>query len=157
MSDETLGTYLNDHLAGSVGAIEMVERAIRESAGQPLATRLEKVLPEIKQDQAVLVELIQRIGAKENSLKKAGAWLVEKAGRVKLGGTGEPDALARLEMLETLIVGMHGRRALWLALSVVVDKHPALYSLDLDLLGRRAQEQHDYVEELRLEVAREVL
>jgi hypothetical protein len=157
MSVETLGTYLNDHLAGSVGAIEMVERVIRENDGEPLALGLEKVLPEIKADQAVLVDLIERIGARESPLKKAGAWLAEKAGRVKLGGTGEPEALSRLEMLETLIVGMHGRRSLWRALSTVVDRHPVLLSLDLDLLERRAQEQHDFVEQLRLEAAREVL
>jgi hypothetical protein len=32
-----------------------------------------------------------------------------------------------------------------------------LYGLDLDLLERRAVEQHDLVEQWRLEVAREVL
>ena len=157
MSDETLSTYLNDHLAGSVGAIEMVERAIEENAGNLLGRRLEEILKEIKKDQAVLQDLIERVGSKENPLKKAGAWLAEKAGRMKLGGTGEPGELARLEVLETLAMGMQGRRALWRALRVVANKHPVLRDLDLDLLERRAVEQHDRVEEWRLEAAREVL
>ncbi|HWB41106.1 MAG TPA: hypothetical protein VG500_07605 [Gemmatimonadales bacterium] len=157
MSDEALGTYLNDHLAGSVGAIEMVERAIRENEGQLLARRLEEILKEIKKDQAVLVDLIERAGFKESPIKKAGAWLAEKAGRVKLGGSGDPDGLSRMELLETLGIGMQGRRALWRALRVVIGKHPVLYGLDLDLLERRAVEQHDLVEQWRLEVAREVL
>ncbi|HUQ15829.1 MAG TPA: hypothetical protein VM094_07220 [Gemmatimonadales bacterium] len=157
MSDETLSTYLNDHLAGSVGAIEMVEHAITENAGNLLGRRLEEILKEIKKDQAVLQDLIARVGSKENSLKKAGAWLAEKAGRMKLGGTDEPGELARLEVLETLAMGMQGRRALWRALRVVVNKHPTLRDLDLDLLERRAVEQHDRVEEWRLEAAREVL
>ena len=157
MSDETLSTYLNDHLAGSIGAIAMVEQAIEENAGTLLGRRLEEILKEIKKDQAVLQDLIERVGSKESPLKKAGAWLAEKAGRVKLGGTGDPATLARLEVLETLGIGMQGRRALWRALRVVAKKHPALRDLDLDLLERRAVEQHDRVEEWRLEAAREVL
>ena len=157
MSDETLSTYLNDHLAGSIGAIAMVERAIVENAGTLLGRRLEEILKEIKKDQLVLQDLIERLGSKENPLKKAGAWLAEKAGRVKLGGTGDPGELSRLEMLETLGIGMQGRRALWRALRVAAKKHPAIRELDLDLLERRAVEQHDRVEEWRLEAAREVL
>jgi hypothetical protein len=157
VSDEALSAYLNDHLAGSVGAIEMVERAIRENAGSLLARRLEEILEEIREDQAVLQDLIERIGSKENRLKKAGAWLAEKAGRVKLGGTDEPTELARMEVLEALAMGIHGKRSLWRALRVVADRHAALPSLDLDLLERRALEQQDRVEELRLEAAREVL
>ena len=157
MSDETLSTYLNDHLAGSIGAVAMVERAIVENAGTLLGRRLEEILKEIKKDQLVLQDLIERLGSKENPLKKAGAWLAEKAGRVKLGGTGDPGELSRLEMLETLGIGMQGRRALWRALRVAAKKHPAIRELDLDLLERRAVEQHDRVEEWRLEAAREVL
>ena len=157
MSDGKVSTYLNDHLAGSVGAIELMERAIQENAGSLLARRLEEILREIKKDQAVVQDLIERIGAKENPLKKAGAWLVEKAGRVKLGGSDDPSELARLEVLETLAMGVHGKRALWRALRVVADRYPALRELDLNLLERRAVEQHDRVEEWRLEAAREVL
>ena len=40
MSEDALSTYLNDHLAGSVAAIEMVERVIRENEGDLLARRL---------------------------------------------------------------------------------------------------------------------
>jgi hypothetical protein len=157
MTDEALSAYLNDHLAGSVGAIEMVERAIRENAGNLLARRLEEVLKEIRKDQAVLEDLIEKIGSTENRLKKAGAWLAEKAGRVRLGASDEPGELARMEMLEALVMGIHGKRSLWRALRVVADRHAVLRSLDLDLLERRAVEQHDRVDEWRLEAAREVL
>ncbi|CAN5855329.1 hypothetical protein BH24GEM1_BH24GEM1_00250 [soil metagenome] len=157
MSDGRVSTYLNDHLAGSVGAIELMERAIQENAGSLLACRLEEILREIKKDQAVVQDLIERIGSKENPLKKAGAWLVEKVGRVKLGGSDDPSELARLEVLETLAMGIQGKRALWRALRVVADRYPALQELDLNLLERRAAEQHDRVEEWRLEAAREVL
>jgi hypothetical protein len=157
LSDQTLSAYLNDHLAGSVGAIAMVERAIEETAGTLFGRRLEEILKEIRKDQVVVQDLIDRVGSKENPLKKAGAWLAEKAGRLKLSGSDDPGELARLEVLETLAMGVQGKRALWRALRVVVNKHPVLRDLDLDLLERRAVEQHDRVEEWRLEAAREVL
>jgi hypothetical protein len=157
VSDEALSAYLNDHLAGSVGAVEMIERAIGENTANLLAHRLQKELEEIRKDQDIVRDLIQRIGSAESRLKKAGAWLVEKAGRVKLGGTDEPTGLSRMETLEALVIGIHGRRALWRALRVVADKHPVLRDLDLDSLERQTTEQHDRVEEWRLEAAREVL
>ncbi len=157
MSDEALAAYLNDHLAGSVGAIEMVERAIQENAGNPWARRLGEVLEEIREDQAVLQGLIEKIGSSESRLKKAGAWLAEKAGRMKLGGSEDPAQLARMETLETLAMGILGKRSLWRALRVAADRHPVLRTLDLDLLERRAVEQHDRVDAWRLEAAREVL
>lgn len=157
MSGGALGTYLNDHLAGSIGAVELVERVIRENEGDPFARRLEAILGEIRQDQAVLQELIERSGSGENPLKKAGAWLAEKAGRVKLGGTDQPRELSRMEVLEMLAMGIHGKRALWRALRTVAGKHAVLRDLDLDLLERRALEQHDRVEEMRLAAAQEVL
>ncbi|HEX2217881.1 MAG TPA: hypothetical protein VHG35_03705 [Gemmatimonadales bacterium] len=157
MSDGTLGTYLNDHLAGSVGAVELLERAIRENEGDPIAGRLEGILAEIRQDQAVLQELIQQVGAAESPLKKAGAWLAEKAGRVKLGATDEPRDLSRLEVLEMLTMGIRGKQALWRALRTVAGKYPPLSGLDFDRLEHRAVEQHDRVEALRLEAARDAL
>ncbi len=157
MSLEALGTYLHDHHAGSVGAVELVERTIRENEGAPLAARLSRVLEEIRKDQAALEDLIERVGAGQSAVKKAGAWLAEKAGRLKLGGTDEPGELARLESLELLTVGILGKRALWRALRTVAPKHEALRGMDFDLLERRAVEQHDEVEALRLEAARTAL
>jgi hypothetical protein len=157
MTGGALAVYLNDHLAGSVGAIEMIERVIRENEGQPIAAMLARELEVIKDEQGILRDLIERAGTRENAFKKAGAWLAEKAGRVKLGGTDETGELARMEMLEALALGIHGRRGMWRALREVVGKYPELYGLDLDRLERQATEQHDRVEQMRLEAAREAL
>ncbi len=157
MSDSPLGTYLNDHLAGSTGAVEMVERAIKENAGNALGSRLQEILGEIQADQQVLQRLIERVGSVEDPLKKAGAWLAEKAGRMKMAGTHKPEELARMEMLETLSMGINGKLSLWRALRSVSSKHGALRELDLDLLERRAADQLEQVEALRLEAARDVL
>ena len=157
MSRDALKTYLNDHLAGSVMAIEVAERTIRENDGGPVAARLSPLLEQIREDQTVLKGVIERLGTGESSLKKAGAWLAEKAGRLKLGGTDEPGELSRLEVLELLTTGVHGKRALWRALRVVAVRHEELRGLDLDLLERRAVEQHDELEAMRLEAAKAAL
>jgi hypothetical protein len=157
VSRNALSAYLNDHLAGSVMGIELAERTVRENEGDPFAVRLGRVLEEIREDQAVLKGVIDRVGAAENPLKKAGAWLAEKAARVKLGGTDEPGELSRLEVLEALTTGIHGKRALWRALRVVAPPYEELRGLDFDLLERRAIDQHDVVEEMRLEAARAAL
>ena len=157
MSRDALQTYLNDHLAGSVMAIELGERTIRENEGGPVAARLSRLVEQIREDQTVLKGVIERLGTGESSLKKAGAWLAEKAGRVKLGGTDEPGDLSRLEVLEMLTTGVHGKRALWRALRVVAVRYEELRGLDLDLLERRAVEQHDELEAMRLEAAKAAL
>jgi hypothetical protein len=157
VSRDTLKTYLNDHLAGSVMAIELAERTMRENEGGPVAARLSPLVEQIREDQTVLKGVIERLGTGESSLKKAGAWLAEKAGRVKLGGTDEPGELSRLEVLEMLTTGVHGKRALWRALRVVAARYEELRGLDLDLLERRAVEQHDELEAMRLEAAKAAL
>ncbi|HEY7503147.1 MAG TPA: hypothetical protein VH700_03520 [Gemmatimonadales bacterium] len=157
MSREALKTYLNDHLAGSVLAIELCERTIGENEGTPFAARLARLLEEIRKDQTVLKGVIEAIGAGQNPLKKAGAWLAAQAGRLKLGGTDEPGELSRLELLEMLSTGIHGKGALWRALRVVVARHEELRGVDLDLLERRATEQHEEVEVMRLEAAKAAL
>ena len=157
MSRDALRTYLNDHLAGSVMAIELCERTIGENEGSPFAARLARLLEEIREDQRVLQGLLEGIGAGQNPLKKAGAWLAAQAGRLKLSGTEEPGELARLELLEMLTTGIHGKRALWRALRVAAARYEELRAVDLALLERRAIEQHDEVEEMRLEAAKAAL
>jgi hypothetical protein len=151
-----LGVYLNDHLAGSVAALEMVDRAVEDNAGMPVAAALAEVATAIREDQQVLRDLLRGLGVAESPLKKAGAWLAEKAGRLKLGDTGEA-ALHRLELLEALSLGIQGKLALWRSLRQVADHHPALAGVDLVTLERRAREQHERVESHRLEAAIQAL
>jgi hypothetical protein len=157
VSRDALRTYLNDHLAGSVMAIELCERTIGENEGTPFAARLGRLLEEIREDQTVLKGLIEGIGAGQNPLKMAGAWLAAQAGWLKLGGTDEPGELSRMELLEMLTTGIHGKRALWRALRVVAARYEELRGIDLDLLERRAVEQHEEVEEMRLEAVQAAL
>jgi hypothetical protein len=151
-----LGAYLNDHLAGSVMAVEMLERMIEESRGGPLEGTFTALLREIEGERVVLRELLERLGVRENPVKKAGAWLAEKAGRLKLSDPGR-GALDRLELLEALSLGIQGKLKLWRALERVAPGRPALAGIDYRALQQRARDQHDRVEAQRLEAAREAL
>ena len=156
MTAESLGTYLNDHLSGSIAAVEMLERAIEHNAGTPLARELAEIATQIREDQQVLRTVLSELGVPENPLKKAGAWLLEKAGRLKLGDTSGAE-LSRLEMLEGLALGIQGKLALWRSLRRAGERYPVLATLDLVTLERRAREQWERVEAHRLEAAEQGL
>jgi hypothetical protein len=155
VSVEILVGYLNDHLAASVAAIELVEHLAEISKGTEQERFFVTLRAEIDDDQKVVKQLLRDLGGKESKARKAVAWLTEKVGQAKLKlddpGTGQ---LRLLEALEALALGIQGKLALWRALAVAADRVPRLRPLDLPRLESRAREQHDRVEIQRLRVAR---
>ena len=75
MSKEDLPTYLNDHLAGSVGALELLDRLIETYKEKPLEKFFKDLRNEIAADQDSLQDLIVKIGKEESAVRKAGAWV----------------------------------------------------------------------------------
>jgi hypothetical protein len=154
MKDDVLRIYLNDHLAGSVGAIEVIEHCLANNAEGPLGTFLPRLLEEVKEDQEVLKDILERIGI-ENPVKQAMAWLAEKVHRVKYGGEGLGYSdLKRMEELEALVIGVHGKRALWKVLDSICSADPRLQDIDYAALAERAQKQQDELEPHRITAAR---
>jgi hypothetical protein len=78
-----LNSYLNDHLAGSVGALELVDHWSKLCNGKPLATSLADLGKDIETDQKTLRELVRVLGTKESSIRPAGAWVAEKLSRAR--------------------------------------------------------------------------
>lgn len=148
-SDHT--TYLNDHLAGSTAALELLEHLERSHAD--LAPFLKGLRHDIELDRKELQALIARLGA-QSVPRQAATWVAEKFARLKmtvddLSGT----KLKLLESLEAVAVGIHGQGSLWRALKVV----PAAGGPDYDMLIARADEQRERIEAVRLEAARKAL
>jgi hypothetical protein len=158
MSDEVFTVYLNDHLAGSVAAIELVDHLRQASKATEREQLLAGLRVDIEADQTVLRELLERAGGTESKVRKAAAWLTEKLGeaKLKLDHPGSDD-LGWLEALETLSLGILGKQALWGSLEAARDRRPELQALDLKKLKSRAVEQHQRVEAERLQVARRAL
>ncbi|HWM26016.1 MAG TPA: hypothetical protein VNP98_14455 [Chthoniobacterales bacterium] len=151
-----LNSYLNDHLAGSVGALELLDRLIDIYREKPLEGFFRDLRDEIEADQEVLKSLIASLGQDESTARKAGAWVMEKLSRAKI----QPGEAAEGEMglflaLEGLALGITGKRSLWRALAAASVTAPPL-RLDYDELEKRATEQHDRVEAKRLAIAREI-
>jgi len=155
---EDLNSYLNDHLAGSVAALELLERLMVTYKGKPLERFFSDLRNEIEVDQESLKALIAKLGEKESAVRKAGAWIAEKLSRAKiqLSETHEGE-MGLFLALEGLALGIQGKRSLWCALAAASETAPHLCGLDYAMLERRAVEQHDRVEAKRLEVARDVL
>lgn len=154
---EDLSSYLNDHLAGSVGALELLDRLVDIYQGKPLERFFQALRDEIDADQETLKKLIAKLGENESAVRKAGAWIAEKLSRAKiqLSETGEGE-MGLFLALEGLSLGITGKRALWRALAAASETAPHLRGQDYVRLEERAVEQRDRVEAKRLEVAREV-
>lgn len=154
---KVLTTYLNDHLAGSVAALEMLDHLIEHTRGPQWDSSLTRLRRAVAEDQEILRGLLKQLGGSESPVRKAAAWLGEKIGEVKLrlddAGDGE---LRTLEALEALCLGIQGKLALWRALSTTAGV-VELQALDYVELGRRGAEQFAQADALRLEVASSAL
>jgi hypothetical protein len=154
---DELSDYLNDHLAGSVAALELLDRLVETYTGKPLERFFRELRDDIRADQAELEELIAKLGIKESTVSKAGAWIAEKFSRPKIDL--EPDSKSDLGLflaLEALVLGITGKRSLWRALGAASRAVPELARLDYSGLEKGAIDQCERVEARRLEIARAV-
>jgi hypothetical protein len=149
-----LAIYLNDHLAGSSLAIDLVGRLADQYADRPLGAFFRTLLTDIEADQRVLEGVMARCGAAQSPVKSPMARLLEKATRLKFDLVrGARDGLSLFERLEVLALGILGKQSLWRALQVIAPGDPRLADLDLVTLEARAAEQYARVEQRRLEAA----
>src|ERR1700736_1691694 len=154
---ENLATYLNDHLAGSVAALELIDRLVEACNGTSHAEFLKELRSEIAADQAVLVELIATLGKKESPLRKTVARILEKLSRAKMQlGRSSEGEFGFFQALEVLFLGIAGKRELWRALATAAQNMPELRKPNYPELEQRAIAQCQRVEAKRLEIARDV-
>ena len=150
---ERLHTYLNDHLAGSVAAIELLDDLIEHHSEDRFGKIFRDLCDEIEADQETLRNLIRKLGAEESAARKAGAWLAEKFSRVKIGDAD--DSAELLQVLEGLALGISGKQLLWRSLAATEANFPALQGSDFSELEKRAHDQFERVEGLRMQMVRE--
>ena len=68
-----LATYLHDHLAGALVAINLLEALRDQHASEPLGQFAAGLLVEVEEDRAVLWRLAEQVGAGPSALKEATA------------------------------------------------------------------------------------
>lgn len=155
MSD-SIASYLDDHLAGARGAVDLLEVMRDRHEGEPLGRFAGELLQEIQEDRRLLRRLAERIGIQSNVLRETGAWLAEKTSRLKFRHGGS-DEFGTFLALETLALGILGKRALWKALSELSTKDTRFQGPDYAHLIERAEAQHSRTERERIQRVRVAL
>src|SRR5262249_23003764 len=151
-----LDSYLNDHLAGSVAALELIAHCAHLYKGKRLGAFFTEMGAQIGADQNTLRDLMRRLSIEESKVRKAGAWAGEKLSRALLATAGnERDGLGLLLALEGLIMGIAAKQLLWRALSTM--NLPKLEQFDFEGLQRRAQEQIKHAKAEQIRSARRAL
>jgi hypothetical protein len=156
MDRKLLRIYLQDHLAGSTGGLELARRARGANEGSTYGDPLAKLADEIEADRRSLESLMNDLGFGADRAKNLVFWAGEKAGRLKLNGqlTGY-SPLSRMVEIEGLIAGVNGKLSLWRTLRDVADSVAELDPDRLDRLAGRAEEQLETLHELRSRAGRE--
>ena len=151
---EALDSYLNDHLAGSAAAVELVERLRANNPDTPLAAHLEGLGQEIEADRDALGDVMERLGVVRSTPKQVVGKVMETLSRLRLNErvTGGAE-ITRLMELETLSLGIEGKVALWRSLNHVAESRPELAEFDLPSLVVQAVGQRAGLEPYRLEAA----
>lgn len=158
MSHDHLAVYLNDHLAGGTAALELLRHIERSQPGTPFAREASALHADVSEDHQQLRTVLSRAGVAPSRVRRAAAWLTEKAAELKTSVDDSSDGTLRLlEMFEALSLGIEAKRLLWVGLARVADEVPALRGTDFVRLQRRADDQRRRVEQLRLDAAHAAL
>ncbi|HEU4586976.1 MAG TPA: hypothetical protein VFR95_14575 [Gemmatimonadaceae bacterium] len=155
MANENLITYLNDHLAGAVAALDLLGRLESADIDDQRAQALAELHADIAADRQELEALIARLKIDESRTRQAMAWIAGRLSHLKLRvDDPEHGALGWLEAFDALAMGIEGKRALWRALAAAAELEPELVGVDYERLTRRAEDQRARVEAMRLEAAK---
>jgi hypothetical protein len=115
-----LTAYLRDHLSGADTAYLIVKRLRSTHAGTPEGRLFESLYEQFQEERAVVRGLLARIGASPISAKRVAG---QVSGSVlKLAAGGSRGDLSLFRTLESLAIGVQGKRCLWRALQAI-DNH----------------------------------
>ena len=153
-----LGIYLNDQLALGVAGRELARRAQRENAGTEVGVFLHRLAAEVTEDVDTLERIMERLGVPLSPVKRPLALIAERVGRLKPNGRLRGySPLSRFLELESLALGLEGKKVLWSNLRDLTPLRGRLEDTDFDALIDRAQRQRDELEPHRVEAARGAL
>ncbi|MES2658006.1 MAG: hypothetical protein V4689_05280 [Verrucomicrobiota bacterium] len=156
--DQELTRYLNDHLAGSSGALLLIQE-LADHHDAPEARGFFLDLKEkVEADRSLLKELLERIGQSPSTLLQVAGGVAARIGGIKLMWEQiEPGKLGLFEALEMLALGVQGKRLLWVALGEITSWFPEWRDIDFAELELQAIQQRDDIELWRIEAALDIL
>jgi len=151
---DLLAVYCNDHLAASVGGIELVRRMLHEHRTTDYEQPLEQLLGELREEKSSLESMMRGIDIAVRKYKIAALWLGEKAARLKLNGRLlSRSPLSDLVEFEFLASAVRAKRSGFETLRTVAEVEPRLPEGEIDRLIRQANRQFEWLSHARREVA----
>ena len=158
MGTHHLETYLNDHLAGAVAVLELIDHSIEQHADAPQAALLGEIRADIEADRRQLEMIIDRVGGSQSAPRKAVGWISDRVVRLKLRMDDPSNGALRLfETIEIVALGIEGKRSLWRTLDSLRADLSEIADVDFEGLIARATQQRDALEPGRLRAARDAL
>jgi hypothetical protein len=158
VTSDPLTIYLQDHHAGARFGGELARRSAGANEGTEYGEFLARLANEIEEDRRSLEAIMERCDVGTDRLKDAGAWTMEKLGRLKLNGhLFDYAPLSRVLELEGLMGGVRGKLALWHALIELCPADERLDAAELEGLARQAEAQLAGLREQHARAAREAL
>jgi hypothetical protein len=154
---ELLAVYVNDHLAAAAGGIELVSRMIGVHRGTEYEQPLRQLLDELREEKAAITGVARALGFPVRQYKQLATWVAEKASRAKLNGhllTRSPSS--DLVEFEFLASAVRGKRSGFETLRIAAVADSRIDAELLDRLIQQANRQHDWVTEVRRDVAARV-
>jgi len=141
-----LEIYLRDHHAAACAGVAIARRVAARELPASNGAPLRQVATEIEADLRSLEGLMAIVGVQPSRVKDTLARVIERAGRLKLNGrVVRHSPLSDVVELETLVVGITGKEALWESLRGV----DGIPQDELQTLIERAQDQRQIVERCR--------
>jgi hypothetical protein len=150
---ELLAIYLNDHLTGATGGVQLFRRAASNLSGAP-GEELARLRDEVEEDRASLRSIMRRLGIRENKAMAALGWVGERVGRFKPNGyVVRRSPLSDVIELEGLRVGVHGKLCGWQILRAATIDDDRVPTEEVEVLIERAEDQQARLYKLHVQVA----
>jgi hypothetical protein len=151
MTDDLLAIYLNDHLTGATGGVELFRRAASNIGGAH-GEELARLRDEVEQDRESLLSVMRRLGVRENKPMAALAWVGEKAARLKPNGyLVRRSPLSDVIEIEGLRVGVHGKLCGFQVLRAATVGDDRVPTEEVETLIERAEDQQARLYKLHLQ------
>ena len=149
-----LSVYLNDHAALGVVAVELARRAAAGNAGTAFGEHTARLTRDLEVHRDALDRLMGALGVRRNAVKLRGAWLGERAGRLKLNGRLTSNSpLSPVVEAEGLLASVGAFAVLWRGMATLPDLQVAA-TVDCDALAGSASDELSELERQRLELLR---
>ncbi len=154
---DLLGVYCNHHHPAATGGIELVSRMLGRHRGGRHEARLEELLDELREERTVVRNSMAALDIPVRQYKQIGSWLGEKVSRAKLNGhLLSRSPLSDLVEFEFIATAVLAKRAGFETMREIAAVPPRLDGAALERMSAQADTQHDWLADVRREVAAEV-